>query len=78
MRAVAALRLAGFRSGRGDCARGGRSARRGGSRAGLGLAIAREVVLRHHGDMRAENGESGLRVTVTLPVLQERLTIGEE
>ena len=46
--------------------------------AGLGLAIAREVVLRHHGDMRAENGESGLRVTVTLPVLQERLTIGEE
>lgn len=44
--------------------------------AGLGLAIAREAVLRHHGDMRAENGEEGLRVTVTLPVLQERLTIG--
>ena len=37
--------------------------------AGLGLAIAREVALRHHGDMRAENGEKGLRVTVTLPVL---------
>lgn len=43
--------------------------------AGLGLAIAREVTLRHHGDIRAENGEKGLRVLVSLPVLEERLTL---
>lgn len=46
--------------------------------AGLGLAIAREAVLRHHGDIRAENGEKGLRVTVTLPVFQERMPLEAE
>ena len=45
MRAVAALRLAGFSSGRGDCARGGRSARRGGSRAGLCSSCAGRAIL---------------------------------
>ena len=43
--AVAALRLAGFSAGRGDCARGGRSARRGGSRAGLCSSCAGRAIL---------------------------------
>ncbi len=46
--------------------------------AGLGLAIVREVVLRHHGDIRAENGERGLRVKIALPMLRERLPIETE
>ena len=44
-RAVAALRPAGYSSGRGDCARGGRSARRGGSRAGLCSSCAGRAIL---------------------------------
>jgi two-component system sensor histidine kinase CpxA len=34
---------------------------------GLGLAIARRSILRHHGQISASNTESGLRVTVSLP-----------
>ena len=34
---------------------------------GLGLAIARRAILRHGGQLEAENTGSGLRVTVTLP-----------
>ena len=35
---------------------------------GLGLAIARQIVLNHHGRIDAENRrEGGLRVTVRLP-----------
>ena len=37
---------------------------------GLGLAIARAVTEKHHGIITAENGEKGLRVTMTLPVLE--------
>ena len=40
-----------------------------GGGSGLGLAIAREIVRRHHGTIQAENAARGLRVTVSLPVL---------
>jgi two-component system sensor histidine kinase CpxA len=38
---------------------------------GLGLAIARRAIARHGGDIRAENTETGLAVTTTLPRLGE-------
>ena len=37
--------------------------------AGLGLAIAREILLRHHGTLRASNGEHGLRLDMEIPIL---------
>ena len=37
--------------------------------AGLGLAIVKEIIFRHHGHITAENGEKGLRFTITMPVL---------
>ena len=37
--------------------------------AGLGLAIVREIVIRHHGHIVAENTGEGLRFTITMPVL---------
>ena len=45
---------------------------------GLGLAIARAVTEKHHGIITAENGEKGLRVTMTLPVLDGNRKIEEE
>lgn len=47
----------------------GRSARREG--AGLGLAIAREIVLLHGGSIRAESLADGICFTVCLPVGKE-------
>ncbi|MGM0766814.1 MAG: sensor histidine kinase [Pseudomonadota bacterium] len=45
---------------------------RGGNGWGLGLAIARDIVAAHDGEIRAEIGASGgLRVTVTLPVFTD-------
>lgn len=42
---------------------------RGGGGWGLGLAIARDIVQAHSGEIRAENGEfRGLRVTILLPL----------
>ncbi|MCM0612828.1 HAMP domain-containing histidine kinase [Marinobacter sediminum] len=42
---------------------------RGGKGWGLGLAIARDIISAHDGEIRAVNGQSGgLRVTVRLPV----------
>lgn len=38
--------------------------------AGLGMAIAKAIVEKHHGTIGAENGERGLRVTICLPVLE--------
>ena len=38
--------------------------------AGLGLAIVREIIFRHHGHIVAENGAKGLRFTISLPVLE--------
>lgn len=37
--------------------------------AGLGLAIVREIIERHHGHVQASNTESGLRISMTIPVL---------
>ena len=39
------------------------------SGSGLGLAIVKEIVYRHHGHIRAENMPQGLRIEMTLPVL---------
>ncbi|MEX2473592.1 sensor histidine kinase [Marinobacter sp.] len=45
---------------------------RGGKGWGLGLAIARDIVATHDGEIRADIGDSGgLRVTVNLPVFTD-------
>ena len=36
---------------------------------GIGLAIVREIVSRHHGAITAENGEKGLCMTISMPML---------
>lgn len=43
--------------------------------AGIGLAITRAVVEKHHGTVSAENGRSGLRVTICLPVIDGSLNM---
>lgn len=40
---------------------------------GIGLAIVREVVERHHGTITAENGEFGLKMTISMPMLDKNL-----
>lgn len=40
-----------------------------GTGAGIGLAIVKEIVWRHHGSIRAENAENGLRMTLSIPLL---------
>ena len=42
--------------------------------AGIGLAIVKEIVSRHHGTITAENGEKGLRMTISMPMLDCNLT----
>ena len=37
--------------------------------AGIGLSIVQEVVRRHHGDIRAENTEKGLRFVISIPIM---------
>ncbi len=44
---------------------------------GIGLNIVREIILRHHGTIMAENGEKGLRMTITLPMLDSKLNVAE-
>ena len=39
------------------------------SGSGLGLAIVKEIVYRHHGHISAENTAKGLRVNITIPIL---------
>ena len=39
------------------------------SGSGLGLAIVKEIVYRHHGHVRAGNGERGLRIDMEIPIL---------
>ena len=42
--------------------------------AGIGLAIVKEIILRHHGSITAENGKYGLRMTISMPMLDRNLT----
>ena len=51
-----------------------RSENQKGNGVGIGLAIVKEIVTRHHGTVTAENGEKGLRMTVSMPMLDRNLT----
>lgn len=42
--------------------------------AGIGLAIVKEIVQRHHGTVIAENGTKGLKMTISMPMLDRNLT----
>lgn len=46
--------------------------------AGIGLSIVRETVRRHFGTVTAENTAVGLKITITLPILDERLVQAEQ
>lgn len=40
------------------------------SGAGIGLAIVREIIWRHHGTISAENTAKGLRMTISIPLMK--------
>ena len=42
--------------------------------AGIGLAIVKEIIQRHHGNITAENGTYGLKMTISMPMLDRNLT----
>ena len=42
--------------------------------AGIGLAIVKEIIQRHHGSIVAENGKHGLKMTISMPMLDRNLT----
>lgn len=42
--------------------------------AGIGLAIVKEIIQRHHGSITAENGKQGLKMAVSMPMLDQNLT----
>lgn len=41
--------------------------------SGIGLAIVKEIIQRHHGNITAENGEHGLRISISMPMLDRNL-----
>ena len=41
---------------------------------GIGLSIVREIIRRHHGTITASNTEKGLKMDITLPVMDGNLT----
>ena len=45
--------------------------------AGIGLAIVKEIIQRHHGTVTAENGSQGLKITISMPMLDRSLTATE-
>lgn len=51
-----------------------RSENQTGNGVGIGLAIVKEIISRHHGTITAENGEKGLRMTISMPMLDRNLT----
>ena len=42
--------------------------------AGIGLAIVKEIIQRHHGNITTENGKHGLKMTISMPMLDCNLT----
>ncbi len=42
---------------------------------GIGLAITREIIEKHHGTVSAENGKKGLKVIICLPVIDANIKI---
>ena len=42
--------------------------------AGIGLAIVKEIIQRHHGNIVAENSKHGLKMTISMPMLDRNLT----
>ena len=42
--------------------------------AGIGLAIVKEIIQRHHGNITTENGKHGLKMTISMPMLDRNLT----
>ena len=42
--------------------------------AGIGLAIVKEIIQRHHGVITAENGQEGLKMSISMPMLDRNLT----
>lgn len=51
-----------------------RSENQTGNGVGIGLAIVKEIVSRHHGTIIAESGSNGLRMTISMPMLDRNLT----
>ncbi|MBR3976000.1 MAG: HAMP domain-containing histidine kinase [Clostridia bacterium] len=43
--------------------------------AGVGLAITKAIVEKHHGTITAENGEKGLRVSMCFPIIDANLKL---